>query len=249
MLSDQLSTAVGERIGPHRWQEARSALLAVLHRETQLYYAALATADKRRPFQLDPARSMVALMFLTTLCLGVTDECQRLQAAVKAVLDSGAKRTCCAPGACMCTRGDSMSAASSRCGGGKAPPQVPLAPARSLQHVVVAGDDAGVPAGAAAATALAASATSRSISATGSSTLAAAVRSACRSLAHPLRADRDSSGTRLLLEVLLMVDVARRLQLALAVQLPAALRSRAGVIVAGESASCACLARRDRCGC
>jgi hypothetical protein len=68
------------------WGAAKLQLLAVLHHETQQYWAALAAAGPGRPFKLDPAASIVSLMFFCTLTLAVIEAGQELQEAGQAVL-------------------------------------------------------------------------------------------------------------------------------------------------------------------
>lgn len=239
MLSDQLvSTGSGDVLGPYRWQESRQGLLAVLQFETGQYYQALASADERRPFRLDPARSMVSLMFLTTLCLGVVEASQKLQGAVDAVLNSGSGRK--HPGSS--TAGSSSSGWKAHASGPQpaaksafdiahadtassiSTPQAPgSTPASS--RVIEAATITTITAATMAPTTSSRSSSTDSPQAAGHQALWQRVWS---TLTHLLRADNSSSSTRLLLEIFLMVDVARRIWEALFVQLPAACKSRAG---------------------
>lgn len=86
------------------WSGSKQELLQVLHRETQQYYAALAAAGPSKPFKLDPARSVVSLMFLSTLTLAVIDAAEKLQEAGQAVLYGTPEGT---PGASPAAAADS----------------------------------------------------------------------------------------------------------------------------------------------
>lgn len=68
------------------WDLAKQHLVQVLEYETHQYYTSLVQAAHDRPFKLDPARSMTALMFLCMLSMGVIEACQKLQSAGQAVL-------------------------------------------------------------------------------------------------------------------------------------------------------------------